>query len=124
MRTLSLLLCAALLVGGCGDDGGSGSDGGGPAPTGDGDGDGDGGGTDSSCYQVCDAQAAAESAGGCAFLTVEECKLICDGQTQCNAELAALHDCWLTGTFSCGLFSAESDADCAAQNDAYSGCTG
>jgi hypothetical protein len=104
-----LLLCCGLLAA-CGDD------------------DGGGAGGDSAelqtCYDVCQAQEAAEMAGDCPGIGLDACRFLCDAAASgdCWQELTASNECMLTGQFDCGLFSAESDADCDAQYQAYDDC--
>lgn len=76
------------------------------------------------CYDLCAAQDAAEMAGNCVALGLSACQGICDASQggRCSSELNALSACQLTGTFSCGFFSAESDADCDTEVTAYNSC--
>lgn len=79
-----------------------------------------------SCYDVCREQAAAEKAGNCEGITEAQCRALCDAALSdeaCSAEFTELNECRLTGEFSCGLVSAESDADCDAQTDDYLMCS-
>jgi hypothetical protein len=106
-----LMVCCALLAACGGDD----SDGGGGGAAGM-------SGNDSPCYMVCDAQEAAEVAGNCPGVGLETCRALCGAGGSCQAQFEAMHVCWLTGEFMCGLFSAESDAECQAQETAYFDC--
>ena len=76
------------------------------------------------CYDVCQAQDAAEMAGNCPGLGLSTCKLLCDALvgSACEAEYKAHNECMLTGNFDCGLISAQSDADCSAELDALNTC--
>lgn len=40
----------------------------------------------------------------------------------CWTDLNAFNACQLTGEFDCGIFSAESDADCTTEQNAYFAC--
>jgi hypothetical protein len=79
-------------------------------------------GGDSPCFMVCDAQNAAEVAGDCVALSLAECRALCGTGGSCAAQFEAMHVCWLAGEFMCGFFSAESNADCQAEEDAYFAC--
>ena len=123
MRARWLFLGSALApvaLGACG----GGDDGGGAVATA---GSGTAGSGDAAlqlCYQVCEAQQVAEEAGMCPGIGLSICKAICDGSMSgsCWDQLTALNRCGLTGNYGCSLFSAESDADCQAEIDAYTTC--
>ncbi|MGD8862308.1 MAG: hypothetical protein PVI30_20010 [Myxococcales bacterium] len=106
--TRSLLTLCGLLAACGGDDGSSG--GGSPALQ--------------TCYDVCQAQDAAEVAGNCPGIGLDACRFLCDAAAtgECWQELTASNECMLTGQFDCGLFSAESNADCDAEYAAYDDC--
>lgn len=112
MKLGGIVVLSSLLVAACGgddsDDGGGGASG--------------MGGGDSPCFMVCDAQNAAEIAGDCVTLSVADCRALCGAGGSCQAQFEAMHVCWLTGEFMCGFFSAESNADCQAEEDAYFDC--
>jgi hypothetical protein len=77
------------------------------------------------CNDFCAAQDAAEMAGNCPGIGLETCRLLC-GQLEnidCSAELTELNRCQLTGTFHCGLVSAESDAECTTELQDYQACS-
>jgi hypothetical protein len=78
------------------------------------------------CYDLCAAQDEAETEGNCPGIGLETCRLFCKQLqgNRCASELDELSTCQLTGEFHCGIFSAESDADCASEENAYQACAG